>query len=200
MHVLYFNLRMDADDPVLGFAGRWVDAIAERVDRVTVVTMAAGRVVVPENVRVVSVGKEKGLSEPARVIQFYRWCSRILRTDPPDVIFSHMIPAFSILFAPLARWSGTPSVLWYTHGATPRDLRLAERLVDRCITSTSEGFRLKSRRLEVLQHGIDVKALKPAEGHDANWRRTAVGRRSDRSGQTSARMCRGGRPSPSGRA
>jgi glycosyltransferase involved in cell wall biosynthesis len=174
VHVLYFNLLMDAEDPVLGFASRWVEAIAERVDRVTVVTMSAGRVAVPANVRVWSVGRERGLSEPARAALFYRWCLRVLRDDPPDVCFSHMIPIFSALFAPLARAYRVPSLLWYAHGAVPPELRVAERLVDGCVTSTPEGFRLPSSRLEVLHQGIDVAALRPPAEPEEAWARTVV--------------------------
>src|SRR5215204_1966372 len=164
MLVLLFNLRMDLDDPVLGFASRWVEAIAERVDRVTVITMQAGRVDPPENVIVHSLGKERGWSEPRRAAAFYRYCARVIRASPPDVCFSHMIPVLSVLFAPIGRALRIPTLMWYAHGATPRELRIAERLVDRCITSTPEGFRIPSAKLHVLQQGIDVERLAPPAG------------------------------------
>src|SRR5215218_5696185 len=117
MHLLMFNLRMDLDDPILGFASRWVDAIAERVDRVTVITMERGRVAPPPNVIVHSVGKELGWSEPRRAGAFYSLCRAVLKESTPDACFSHMIPVFSVLFAPLARRHHIPSVMWYAHGA-----------------------------------------------------------------------------------
>jgi glycosyltransferase involved in cell wall biosynthesis len=174
MHLLLFNLRMDLDDPVLGFASRWVDAIAERVDRVTVVTMSAGRVEAPDNVTVHSVGKERGWSEPRRAAAFYEHCLRLMRTAQPDACFSHMIPVFSVLFAPLARAYRIPTLLWYAHGAVPIELRVAERLVDRCVTSTPEGFRLPSGKLHVLQQGIDVARLVPPEPPSPQWASTIV--------------------------
>ncbi len=174
MHLLLFNLMMDADHPVLGFATRWVDAIAERVDRVTVITMVAGRIEPRTNVRVLSVGKERGWSEPRRAVEFYRHCGRLIRSDRPDACFSHMIPLFSILFAPLAKAFRIPSLLWYAHGATPREALIAERLVDRCVTSTPEGFRLDSRKLFVLQQGIDTERLRPPQSPASNWSRTVV--------------------------
>jgi glycosyltransferase involved in cell wall biosynthesis len=161
MHLLMFNLRMDLDDPVLGFASRWVEAIAERVDRVTVITMDAGRVDPADNVTVHSAGKERGWSEPRRAACFYDRCLRVIRTARPDACFSHMIPVFSVLFAPLARLYRIPTLLWYAHGAVPTELRLAERLVSRCVTSTPEGFRMQSAKLHVLQQGIDVARLGP---------------------------------------
>ncbi len=174
MHLLMFNLRMDLDDPVLGFASRWVEAIAGRVERLTVVTMDRGRVDPPPNVRVLSVGKEQGFSEPRRAAAFYAHCGRVLREDRPDACFSHMIPVFSILFAPLARALSIPTVLWYAHGAMPREVRLAERLVDRCVTSTAEGFRLPSAKLRVLQQGIDIERFAPPEPVPSGWENTVV--------------------------
>jgi hypothetical protein len=60
MRVLYFSLAVDADDPILGFTGRWIRELAGRVEFVHVITMSAGRVEVPGNVRIYSVGKERG--------------------------------------------------------------------------------------------------------------------------------------------
>ena len=97
MRLLLFNLATDADDPILGFATRWIGALAERVEFIHVITMRVGRLDVPANVRVYSVGKEKGYSEPRRVIEFYRLLFRILREDRIDACFSHMIPIFTVL-------------------------------------------------------------------------------------------------------
>ena len=85
MHLLMFNLATDADDPILGFASGWIAALAKRVEVVHVITMRAGRVDVPGNVRVYSVGKEKGYSEPRRAAEFYRHLIRVLRRDHIDV-------------------------------------------------------------------------------------------------------------------
>src|SRR5713101_9840351 len=115
MRLLMFNLAMDTDDPILGFATRWIAALARRVESIQVITMRAGRVEVPENVRVCSVGKERGYSEPRRAVEFYRHLIRVVRTDRIDVCFSHMIPIFTVLAAPIAKARGIPIVTWYAH-------------------------------------------------------------------------------------
>ncbi len=99
MRLLLFNLATDVDDPVLGFTTSWIGALAKQVEVIHVITMRAGRVQVPGNVRVHSVGKEKGCSEFRRVLAFYRQLLRILRHDHIDACFSHMIPIFTILAA-----------------------------------------------------------------------------------------------------
>src|SRR5437016_13858174 len=115
MRLLLFNLATDSEDPVLGFTTHWIRAIAKQVKFIRVITMRAGRVEVPENVRVYSVGKEKGYSEPRRLIEFYKILARILREERVDVCFSHMIPIFSVLASPMLRVKRIPIVTWYAH-------------------------------------------------------------------------------------
>ena len=66
MRLLLFNLVTDLDNPTQGFNTGWIRALARRVEFIHVITMRAGHVEVPGNVRVYSVGKEKGYSEPRR--------------------------------------------------------------------------------------------------------------------------------------
>src|SRR5215813_13002366 len=108
MRILLFNLATDMDDPILGFTTRWVWAMAQRVENIDVMTMRTGRVEMPHNVQVYSVGKEKGYSEPYRLVEFYRQLGRIVRNNRIDVCFSHMIPIFTVLGAPLLKRKGIP--------------------------------------------------------------------------------------------
>ena len=110
MNLLLFNLMTDIDHPILGFTTQWISALARRVRSIEVITMRSGRVEVPKNVRVHSVGAERGLSEPRRIIEFYRLIFGILRRVRIDGCFAHMIPEFAILPAPSCgpngfRWS-----------------------------------------------------------------------------------------------
>ena len=115
MRLLWFNLATDVDDPVLGFTSRWIQAIATKVERIHVITMRAGRIELPENVRCDSVGKEAGYSRPRRIVEFYRILLEVLRNEPVDACFSHMFPLFTVPAAPLLRPKGVPIVTWYAH-------------------------------------------------------------------------------------
>ena len=97
MRLLVFNLATDADDPILGFTTRWIRALAARVDFIQVITMRMGKLDLPDNVQVHSLGKEKGYSEARRLREFYKILARILREDRVDVCFSHMNPLLPFL-------------------------------------------------------------------------------------------------------
>src|SRR5918999_2285075 len=110
LRVMLFNLATDADDPILGFTTRWIRALAAKVHSVQVITMRAGRVEVPENVQVHSVGKERGYTEPRRAVEFYRLLVNVLTSGSVDVCFAHMMPLFAIMAAPVLKIRGIPIV------------------------------------------------------------------------------------------
>ncbi|MGD1867366.1 MAG: glycosyltransferase family 4 protein [Phormidesmis sp.] len=162
MNLLVFNLKTDADDSVLGFTTDWINALAKRCDRVIVITMCMGRLSVDKNVTVFSVGKEKGYSEPRRLIEFYRILSQVIHTENIDACFAHMIQIFAILGWPLLKVRSIPIILWYAHGHVPLSLRIATALVDKVVSSSPSGFRIKTRKLRSIGQGIDINRFSPA--------------------------------------
>jgi glycosyltransferase involved in cell wall biosynthesis len=164
MRLLLFNLATDADDPILGFTTGWIRALAERVEFIHVITMRTGRLQVPANVRVYSVGKEKGYSEPRRVIEFYRVLFRILREDRIDACFSHMIPIFTVLAAPVLKWARIPIVTWYAHPSLTFTLRLAHHLSTRMVASIATAYPYRRDKLTAIGQGIDIDLFSPEVG------------------------------------
>ena len=164
MRLLLFNLATDADDPVLGFTSAWIRALAARCASVDVVTMRAGRIEMPDNVRVHSVGKEHGHSVPRRVAGFYRVLFRALRHSRIDACFSHMMPAFSVLGGPVLRARGIPLVTWYAHPSLTPTLRIAHHLSDRMVASLPSAYPYRRDKLTVVGQGIDTSLFSPGDG------------------------------------
>jgi glycosyltransferase involved in cell wall biosynthesis len=162
LRLLLFNLKTDADDDVLGFTTDWINALARRCERISVITMAAGRLAVAGNVEVHSVGKERGWSEPRRAAEFYRLLAAALRGGRIDACFAHMMPLFAVMAWPLLAPRRIRTVLWYAHGHVPPMLRIATRLVDRVVSSSASGFRLQTPKLRIVGQGIDTERFRPA--------------------------------------
>jgi glycosyltransferase involved in cell wall biosynthesis len=156
MRLLLFNLATDADDPILGFTTRWIRALAEQVECVHVITMRAGRLEVPENVQVHSVGKEKGYGEPRRVFEFYKIFARVLREGQVDVCFSHMMPLFTVMAGPILRLMGIPIITWYAHPKVTWILKFAHRLSDRMVASVARAYPYRHDKLTAIGQGIDI--------------------------------------------
>ena len=166
LRLLLFNLAVDADDAALGFVVEWVRMLAERCESVDVITMRAGDYDLPENVRVFSVGKERGYGEARRALEFYRILWRLLKENTYDVCFAHMMPLFAVMGAPLLKLKHIPMTLWYVHKSVTFKLRLAEKLVDKVVTASAESFRLDSDKVTILGHGINTDVFTPAPPSD----------------------------------
>lgn len=162
MRLLLFNMATDTEDPILGFTTDWINALAKHCTALDVVTMSVGRLAVADNVRVYSVGKERGYSEPRRALEFYRILWRLLRQNHYDACFAHMITLFVVMGAPLLKLYHIPITLWYAHKAVPRQLVLAEKFSQHVVSASPESFRLPSQKLMITGHGIDTDVFVPS--------------------------------------
>lgn len=71
--------------------------------------------------------------------------------------FIHMNMEWGYRLAPVFWLLDIPVVLWYAHGTVTKELERAHRHVDRVVTSTPEGFRLKSNKVSIIGQGIDTE-------------------------------------------
>ena len=163
LRLLLFNMVTDLDHPRQAFTHGWIHALAERVEWVHVITMWKGRVSLPGNVTVFSVGRERGYSEPRRAARFYRHLAWVLREQQPDVAFSHMIPVFTVMAAPLLCALGIPIVTWYLHPSLTLKLKLAHHLSQRVVSATYQSYPYKKDKLVPIGHGIDTCLFSPAD-------------------------------------
>ncbi|MFQ3567020.1 MAG: glycosyltransferase family 4 protein [Aggregatilineales bacterium] len=163
MNLLLFNLAVDADDPLLSFGLTWIARLAAHFERIDVLTMRAGRVIVPNNVTVYSIGKERGLSEPARAAVFYRRLAALLNARRYSACFAHMMPLFVAMGAPLLAAARVPITLWYTHRSVGWSLRAALPACQRVVTAVADSFPIPTPKLRVLGHGVDTDFFAPNE-------------------------------------
>ncbi len=161
MNLLLFNLATDADDPILGFTTDWINRLAPHYTHIDVITMRAGRLTVASNVRVYSVGKERGFGDARRALEFYRLLIGLLLHIRYDACFAHMMPLFALMAAPLLRVFGVPITLWYTHRQRHRILEWATRVSQRVVTAAPDSFPILTPKLRVLGHGIDTDFFNP---------------------------------------
>ena len=162
MRLLLFNLMTDERDPVLGFACGWIRELAARCEVVDVVTMYRGVYQLPSKVRVFSAGRERGLSKPRRLLNFYRHLLPLLASRRYDACFAHMMPLFAGLAGPMLSARGIPMTLWYTHRGRSAQLRLGAALSRRVVSADASSFPYATDKLRVIGHGIDTEFYSPA--------------------------------------
>jgi len=161
MKLLILTQIVDTEDPVLGFFHTWIETFARNVEQVTVICLREGKHNLPENVRVLSLGKESGVSRLKYILNFYRYIFRERKNY--DTVFVHMNQVYVILGGLLWRLWGKTVGLWYTHKTVSVSLRLAEKMVHRVFSASATSFRLPSRKLVVTGHGIDTDIFVPKE-------------------------------------
>lgn len=176
MKLLICTQVMDKDHPILGFFHRWIEEFAKHCEAVHVICLFEGKHSLPQNVHVHSLGKEKGRSRIKYLLRFYSLVWKLRKEY--DNVFVHMNQIYVILGAPLWRILGKKIGLWYAHGSTSFSLHVAEKFVHSVITSTPEGFRVRSKKIHLVGQGIDTHQFSYVDSpHDSsNVRIIFVGR------------------------
>lgn len=147
--------KVDEGDDLLGFFVDWLREFGKHADHVDVITLGRGAGALPENVHVYSLGKERGASKLSQLIRFY-WLS--VRLIPRcSAIFAHMSPIFVNASWPIAVVWRKKIILWYLHRSVTVRLWIAEKLVSKIVTASTESLRLKSSKIVEVGHGINVK-------------------------------------------
>jgi glycosyltransferase involved in cell wall biosynthesis len=158
--ILIVTQKIDENDDVLGFMHGWIKEFAKNFEKVTVICLERGKYHLPENVKVLSLGKERFKIQDSRfknLKYFFRFYKYIFRERANySCVFVHMNQIYVTLGGLVWRALGKKIGLWYAHGHVPYNLRLAEMLSDFIFTSTRSGFRLKSKKVHVIGQGINT--------------------------------------------
>ncbi len=159
MKLLILTQKVDSEDSVLGFFHSWIKEFAKNCESVTVICLYKGTHDLPQNVKVLSLGKEKGVSRLKYVGNFYTYIWNERKNY--DSVFVHMNQIYVVLAGILWKMLGKKVTLWYTHKSVTPSLHLAVFLSDLIFTASKESFRIKSRKVHVMGHGIDVDFFSP---------------------------------------
>lgn len=190
MKLLLITQKVDADDFYFSFFISWIKLMAREFDRLDVICLGKGDFNLPENVRVFSLGKEKGNLKIARLFNFYK----LIFGLHYDSVLVHMNPIWVVLGGLVWKLGGKKVFLWYTHKSVTFKLRLAEKIADKIFTASRESFRFESKKVIITGHGIDTQLFKPSQDPTLSVKEPGLGRQAV--GQT-LRILAGGRITPS---
>lgn len=159
MKLLIVTQAVDQGHSNLGFFVRWIEEFATHCESVTVIANETGRYVLPPNVTVITLGKETGSSRLARYVKFLSAIAWFTRGY--DAVFCHMNPEYVIAGSWWWKLTRKRIVFWYMHKSVTARLKLAEQLADVIVTASPESFRLPSKKLHVVGHGINTDLFRP---------------------------------------
>ena len=159
MKLLILTQAVDENNPILGFFLDWIKEFVKHCESVIVICLYKGQYDLPANVRVLSLGKEDGVSRIKYLFRFYKyiWQER----SNYDSAFVHMNQVYVILGGWFWRIWHKKIGLWYVHKKVSLSLRLAEKNVDVIFTASKESFGIESGKVKILGHGINLVNFYP---------------------------------------
>lgn len=161
MHLLIITQKVDKEDENLGAFYYWFERLSKEFDQVTIIASYVGQTDFAPHVKLYSLGKEQNIGRFFRIKRFFELFSYHYASC--DAVFFHQIPEFVIAAAPFLLSLKKHSVLWYAHKSVTLRLKIAEKLIDFIATSSSEGFRLPSKKVIYTGQAINTDLFIPRE-------------------------------------
>jgi len=157
MNLLIITQKVDKNDAILGFFHRWIEEFSKNVESVVVICLYKGSYSLPENVKVLSLGKEFKQSRTKYLFRFYKfiWQER----NNYDNVFVHMNQVYVLLGGLVWKMFKKQVGLWYVHKAVSLSLRLAVKMADHVFSVAKESFRVNTTKLNIVGHGIDTEVF-----------------------------------------
>lgn len=156
MKLLICTQAVDTKDSDLGFFVRWIEEFAKHCEKVTVICLRNGTYTLPTNVRVLALKSDNKLGRALELITY----AVTLRKEY-TAVFVHMNPEYIVVAGMLWRLMNKKITLWYTHKSVNLKLRAAVLFAHVVFTASRASFRLDTKKVRVMGHGIDTDFFSP---------------------------------------
>ncbi|MFM2357477.1 MAG: hypothetical protein RJA61_214 [Candidatus Parcubacteria bacterium] len=159
MRLLILTQKVDKRDDVLGFFHRWIIEFAKHSNPLTVVALQKGVYELPEHVKVLSLGKERGVSRLRYIINFYYYIWKERKNY--DAVFVHMNQEYVLLGGLLWRLFGKRIFLWRNHAQGSSLTRLAVFFSHIVFCTSPHSFTARFKKTHIMPVGVDTEFFKP---------------------------------------
>lgn len=170
MKLLILTQKIDINDDILGFFHNWVLEFSKLHEKVTVICLEKGNHELPENVKVLSLGKEqlknpplfrvvKGKNKILYCFRFYKYIWRERKNY--DAVFVHMNHEYIVLGGILWKLWQKRVILWYNHKYGKLMSRIAVYFVSSICYTSSFSFFARHSKAKIMPTGIDTDLFKP---------------------------------------
>lgn len=162
MKLLICTQAVDTRDPVLGFFVRWIEEFAKHVESIEVICLYRGDYQLPANVRVHSLGKERGSVNRATYAWRFLMLAWRLRSHY-DAAFVHMNQEYVLIAAWLWKLLGKRVYLWRNHYAGSWLTNLAVVFCTKVFCTSKHSYTARFKRTVFMPVGVDTKRFMPNE-------------------------------------
>lgn len=153
--LLFVTQVMDKNDGVLGAYHGWVTELAKHAEQITVICLYEGEHSLPSNVRVFSLGKERGQA-PAYIyaMRFLTLVWKLRHTY--DAVLVHMNQEYILLAGVTWRLLGKRVYLWRNHYAGTWLTDLAVVFCTKVFCTSKHSYTAKYKKTVFMPVGVDV--------------------------------------------
>jgi glycosyltransferase involved in cell wall biosynthesis len=157
MKLLIFTQKVNRNDPVLGFFHRWIEEFSKNVESIIVVCLEEGEHSLPKNVKVLSLGKEKGVLKLKYILNFYKYIWN-LRAQYSHV-FVHMNQEYILLGGILWKILGKQIYMWRNHHSGSFLTDVAAMFCKKVFCTSKFSYTAKYRKTELMPIGVDLNVF-----------------------------------------
>jgi len=154
LRLLILTQKIDVSDDILGFMHGWVAELAKHFEKIVVIALSAGEYHLPENVAVLSLGKESGESSIKYLVRFYKYIWQ--KRKEYDAVFVHMNQEYVLLGGPLWRGWGKKVTLWRNHPKGGFLARLAVFISHIVFCTSKFAFVARFKKTKIMPVGVDT--------------------------------------------
>ncbi len=158
MKLLIFTQKVDMNDPVLGFFHRWIEEFSKSVESIVVICLSEGKHSLPHNVKILSLGKESGISKLGYLKNFYTYIYKY-RNDY-DKVFVHMNQEYVLLGGLIWKMLQKNVYMWRNHHSGSVLTDIAAYLCAKVFCTSHYSYTAKYKKTVVMPVGIDIELFK----------------------------------------
>lgn len=152
--LLVITQKIDLKDPVLGFFHRWTEEISKKYESVIVICLEKGESKLPDNVKVLSLGKEERQSRLQYLVHFYWYI--LYERNNYDGVFVHMNQQYVILGSLFWKLFHKKIYMWRNHVSGGLQTKLAVRISDQVFCTSAFSYTARYQKTLLMPVGIDT--------------------------------------------
>ena len=156
MRLLLITQIVDTSDTYLGFFHRWIEHLAHYFESIEVICLYEGTHALPENVRVHSLGKEKGKRRGLMyALRFFKVLWKLRCSY--DAVFVHMNEEYVLLGGFVWRLLSKPVYLWRNHYAGSWRTSVAASLSRKVFYTSAHSYTARYKNSVRMPVGVDTE-------------------------------------------
>lgn len=159
MRLLIITQKVDIDDGVLGFFHGWLIEFAKHAEKIIVVCLSEGKHDLPNNIVVLSLGKESGKSKIKYLWRFYKYIWE--KRNEYKNVFVHMNQEYVLFGGVFWKLIGKNIFMWRNHAKGSWLTNLAVSLSSKVFYTSPHSYTARFKKALQMPVGIDTNFFKP---------------------------------------